>query len=227
MKKLLFTAAIAVIGFTQVSAQDFSYGVKAGLNIATLSGDDIENNDPKLGLHIGATGEYMVTEKFAIQADLLYSMQGLKQSGFEEINFNGETSRLDLESDVKLNYINLPIMFKYYITKGFNVELGPQVGFLVSAKADVELKSTSSITGTETIKIDQDIKDQTKSVDFALAFGLGYKFDSGLNLGARFAASLGNAFEDTSNSGSGDTEFDATGSDARNGVISFSVGYMF
>lgn len=234
MKKLLFSAAMAVIGFTQVSAQEFTYGPKAGLNMATLSGDDIENNDPKFGLHIGAAAEYMFNNKFAIQADLLYSMQGLKQSAYQEFTFNGVTERLDVDSTLKLDYINIPIMFKYYITRGFNIELGPQVGFLISAKAEVEAKATVSGGGqssSESQSLNQDIKDQTKGVDFGIGFGLGYKFENGLNLGARFTGSFVNVFEDAKSSSTNmdtdDLQFNATGADAGNGVISFSVGYMF
>ena len=57
-------------------AQNVTFGVKAGLNFACLSGDDAEDFDGRTSFHIGATAEFSLSETFSIQPELLYSGQG-------------------------------------------------------------------------------------------------------------------------------------------------------
>ena len=198
MKKLFLFMALAVFALN-VNAQDetlqaetsqgVTFGVKAGMNFANLNGD-IEENDMKLGFHFGGVAEIMFNDKFAVQPELLYSSQGT------QFDFAGETLKYNLD------YINVPVMAKYYVAEGFSVEAGPQVGFLVSAKS----------------KFDGDTEDieDLKSIDFGFNFGAGYKLDSGLNFSARYNLGLSN-IDDVDNS-----DFEI-----KNGVIQVSVGYMF
>jgi hypothetical protein len=95
-------------------------------------------------------------------------------------------------------------MAKYYVAEGFSIEAGPQVGFLMSAKAKAE--------GEE-----EDLKDFVKGIDFGFNLGLGYKMESGLNFAARYNLGLSNI-----NDGEGSDDFKN-----QNSVMQVSVGYMF
>ncbi|KAF2518520.1 PorT family protein [Flavobacterium salilacus subsp. salilacus] len=188
MKKLLLSAA-AIMAFSVVShAQEIKFGVKAGLNIADFGGD-AETEGSRTGFHAGGLAEFKLTETFSIQPELLYSMQGAKGKDI----LTGE------EYDLKFDYINIPIMAKYYLMEGLSIEAGPQVGFLMSAKAE-----------------DEDIKDSYKSIDIALNGGVAYDLPMGLFFQARYSAGI----SDIS---------DIEGSDDKitNNVISLSVGYKF
>ncbi|WP_179020139.1 porin family protein [Winogradskyella forsetii] len=197
MKKLLLLVAVATFGFSNLNAQgDIKFGVKAGANLATLNGD-LEDLKSKLSFHIGGVVEIPLTEKFSFQPELLYSSQGAELDeglGFGGVSFNAK---------YKLDYVNVPLMAKYYVIDNLGVEFGPLVGFLVSAKFDDETD-------------EEDIKDNFKSIDFGLAAGASYKLDFGLNFGLRY------------NLGLADIN-DVDGSDAKinNGVFQVSVGYMF
>lgn len=191
MKKVFLVFAIVTLGFT-VNAQEVTFGVKAGLNLASIAGDDTDGLDSRTSFHVGGVAEISISEKFSVQPELLYSAQGAKES------FEG----IDIE--VNLDYINIPIIAKYYVSEGFSLEAGPQVGFLMSAKAKAEGQS-------------EDLKDFVKGIDFGLNFGVGYKLDSGLNFGARYNLGLSNI-----NDGEGSDEFKN-----QNSVIQFSVGYFF
>lgn len=199
MKKLLFVVAFAAIGFTSVNAQEVKFGAKAGVNFASVTGD-IENADGKVGFHIGGVAEIVISDKFSVQPELLYSAQGWKEEYSEE--FFGET--YSYEFDAKLDYLTLPIMAKYYIAEGLSLEGGPQVAFLLSSKGEL-----SDEEGSE----EGDIEGLS-DIDFGVNFGLGYKLESGLNFGARYNLGLSNIIDE------GD-------SDVKNGVIQVSVGYMF
>lgn len=220
MKKLLFTAAIAVLGFTSANAQEVQFGVKAGVNLATITGDDIEDNSSKVGFHVGGVAEIKISEKFSVQPELIFSQQGTKSEFSESGEFGGNSFSYEEELKIKANYLNLPVMAKFYVAEGLSLEAGPQVGFLLSADAESEFTDTETfdgVTTTESGSFEQDVKDEFKSVDFGVGFGAGYKLDSGLNFGLRYNLGLSSIGED----------FDGEEYDVKNNVLQFSVGYMF
>ncbi len=79
---------------------------------------------------LGVVAEIMVSDMFAVQPELIYSSQG---SDYEESD-----EGFDFSGTVKLDYLNIPVMAKYYVAEGFSVEAGPQVGFLLSAKDEYD-----------------------------------------------------------------------------------------
>ena len=120
MKKIILSA-VAVFAFGFANAQEVKFGVKAALNVASLTGD-IEDTSSLVGFQVGGFAEIKITEKFAIQPELMYSAQGAETDG----------------DNLNLGYINIPVMAKFYVAKSFSLEAGPQIGFLVSAKQDGE-----------------------------------------------------------------------------------------
>lgn len=192
MKKLLLMAAVAVFGLSNMNAQEVKFGAKAGVNFATIGGDDTDGIKSRTAFHIGGVAEISISDKFSVQPELLYSAQGAKQ------DFEGT------EVEVNYDYLNVPIMAKYYVAEGFSIEAGPQVGLLLSAKGKA--------AGEEV-----DIKDFTSGIDFALGLGAGYRLDSGLNFSARYNLGLSNV-----NDGEGSDEFKN-----QNNVFQISVGYFF
>ena len=188
MKKL-FIMALLTLGFTFITnAQEVSFGVKGGANLANFVGDDL-SADMKLGPHFGALAEIMFTDKFGVQPELIFSVQGAQQ------DFGDETLKENL------NYINLPIMAKYYVTKGLSLEAGLQFGTLLSAKIKVDGET-------------EDVED-IKGLDISFGTGVGYKLDSGLNFTLRSNFGLSNIYKDSDDD------------KIRNSVLQFSVGYMF
>jgi hypothetical protein len=172
MKKLLLSAAFVAFGMGISNAQDISYGVKAGLNLANFGGDD-EFTDGFEGLtsfHIGGFAQIGISDKFMIQPELIYSQQGAQD---EE----------DSDLKLRINYLNLPIMAKYMVADGFSLELGPQVGFAISRK----------ITDGD---IDVDADDEIKALDFGVGVGAGYELPSGLMFSVRYNLGLANLLED-------------------------------
>jgi hypothetical protein len=116
MKKLILTI-VSILGFTLAIAQEFKYGLKAGLNLSNFLGD-AEENFIKIGFQVGGFAEIKISNKFAVQAELLYSEQGAKDK-FSENFFSYSFKREDV---IKLNYLNLPVIAKFYATEKFYVE---------------------------------------------------------------------------------------------------------
>jgi len=209
MKKILLTVvALATFGLSQ--AQDIKFGAKAGLNISTITGD-LEDAKSLVGAHFGGFAEIKISDKFAFQPELLYSMQGAK-SEYSESDTDYSYSE---ESKYKLGYLNIPLMVKYFATDKLFIEAGPQVGFLLSAKQDYSYSETY-MGITDSASIDGiDVKDNFETIDFGLNFGFGYEFTENIFAGARYNVGLSNIAKD-----SGDSK-------VHNGVFQISVGYKF
>ena len=209
MKKIILTvAAVFALGCANAqdkqSAGNIRYGMKGGMNVATLTGDETDTKS-LIGLHIGGFMEYKVNDKFAIQPELLFSMQGTR---YEYSEFDGFDT-YDVEDKFKLNYLNIPIMAKYYATKKFNIEAGPQIGFLLSAKYEY----SDSVYGSG----EENVKEFVKSVDFGLNLGVGFDFTDNIFAGARYSFGLSNIND------LGDYD----DFKSYNGVFSLSAGYKF
>ncbi|AUC81415.1 porin family protein [Lacinutrix sp. Bg11-31] len=190
MKKLLLITAISIFGLTKAQAQDVEFGAKIGANFSSIYGDTTDDIEMITSvINFGVYSEISLTEKFSFQPEIMYSIQG----------FSVVDNVLSTDNIVSLNYINVPLMGKYYVTKGLSLEAGPQIGFLLSAK-------------NENI----DVKDSFKSIDYGVNLGLGYKLENGLNFGARYNFGLSNI-----NDVNGSTD------KFRNGVAQLTIGYSF
>ncbi len=195
MKKV-FLAIALTIGLG-VNAQNIRFGAKVGLNVANLSNAELEGVklDSRMAYHVGAMAEIRLNSQFAIQPELVYSAQGSsKEKGGVTATF-------------KADYINIPVMAKYFVMDGLSLEAGPQLGILTTSKLTIDGKGIDEST---------DLKDYTESIDFGLGFGASYTVKYGLNVGVRY------------NLGLTDIAKDRDGGKAnKNGVFQVSVGYFF
>ncbi|MCD0466627.1 porin family protein [Flavobacterium sp. ENC] len=193
MKKIVLSImAILVFGFA--NAQKTRFGVKGGLNLSNWAGGDVEDTKSLVGFHVGGFAEIKIIEKLAIQPELLFSTQGTTIEG----GFGGDF-------DVKTNYLNIPVLAKYYIVEKFSVEAGPQLGVLLSAKLDGE-----------------DVKDSFKSVDLGFNLGAGYNFTDNLSINLRYTIGLSPLADDADIEDEGDY-YDS----AKNSNLALSLAYKF
>lgn len=197
MKKVLLFLVLGMFGMASVNSQ-IKFGAKAGVNFADITGKNVDSFDGRTSFHFGAVAEIEISEKFSFQPELIYSSQG---SDYSE-DFEGQS----FEGTVKVDYLNIPLMAKYYIMEGLSIEGGPQIGFLLSAKDEYD-------------DGEDDLKDFLKSTDFGINFGLGYKLDNGLFFSARYNLGLSDNLDNS--------EFESEGAEYKNSVIQLSVGYFF
>lgn len=170
MKKVFGVMFLTVGVAMFAAAQNTTFGLKAGLNVAKVSAPDGPEYDTRTGLHVGGLAHIHISRQFAVQPEVVFSMQGAER----------EVSGDDIK--YKLNYINVPILAQYMFNEGFRLETGPQVGFLTSATTevgDVEVKARDNYSG----------------VDVSWVFGAGYLFPQGIGIDARYNLGLNNIAE--------------------------------
>ncbi|MDR1980532.1 MAG: PorT family protein [Tannerellaceae bacterium] len=170
MRKPLYVVLFVLLVAAGIHGQALYLIPKAGLNLANTTHT---TGTIKPGLHFGLSAEYMFTPAFAAEAGFSYSMQGAK-FGHENV-------------DLKHDYLNIPVLAKYYVYNGFNIFAGPQLGF--------KINSSKIGFGGEHIGDLLD-RDMTKPVDFSAVIGAGYLFDTGLLFSVNVAVGLTDISED-------------------------------
>lgn len=207
MKKIILSA-IAIISFGFVSAQEVKFGIKTGFNLSNWTGDTKGSNLIYIvGINAGGFAEIKVSERFAIQSEILYSTQGTKNKNYAAYLGN-RLYKGDIKMD--LSYINIPVMFRYSTDGKSFMEAGPQIGFLTSAKTRTKLDGYAQT-------VDEDVKKIFKSLDFGINVGAGYNISDHLLINLRYYIGLANIAKTESGD---DTKI-------HNSVFSLSMGYKF
>ncbi len=183
MKKALLLVIALISGVFISEAQESRYGIRVGANLSSISSDDIPENleDGRVGVVVGFLADFAINSKLRIQPELQYSGQGNK------------------DKDLRVNYIQLPVILKYNFTNVFNVQLGPQAGIKIWEWEDNQNGNTDFGT-----------------FDFAAVAGIGVNITDNFFVDLRYAFGLSNVFDDK------DLIIDLDGK-SRN--IQLSVGY--
>jgi hypothetical protein len=163
-KKAIFIASLFLLFIAK--AQQAHFGLKGGVNISQLHFTDNQiSSDSKVGLNLCVLAHIHASKTWALQPELLYSLEGAQKVGSAGINYN-------------LNYLNVPVLLQYMFDNGFRLEGGPQIGFLLNAK-----------TKAGDVTVDNN---GFKSTAFSIPIGLGYIASSGPGLDTRYVFGLSN-----------------------------------
>ena len=176
----MLTVAIAATSIFAANAQADSdlvqLGLKGGVNFASFTGDDIGETSSRTSFHAGFVAEVPYSERFSLQGEVLYSGQGF------EIEENSLGKR-----EYKLDYIQVPILAKYYLVQGLSVQAGPQIGFLINEEVEYTGNGVSGQTDS----------DFANDFEFGVVGGLEYKLDSGIFLQGRYVYGISKLFDDS------------------------------
>ena len=152
--KHIFTLLAFFIVHSGFSQNQFRLGLKVGISIPNLKSS---GNNPvskgwssRQGPYTGVIAEMQIAKRFYLQAELNYSSQGGKKNGVQAIPTSSFTAYFppnttippyvyaDYSSEVKLNYMELPVLLKIEFQVGHKISLfingGPYAGYLLAAK---------------------------------------------------------------------------------------------
>jgi hypothetical protein len=193
---------ITLIGWFTSFSQDkkTQVGIKSGLNLAILSASINSESSYKPGFHIGM---YVKTPG-GFRPEVYFSSQGQKDNYVSPPSFvsTGKTT-------TTLNYLNIPLLME--LGKKVNFQVGPQIGFLLSAKEVGTISNQS---------VNSDLKEFTKSPDFSLVLGAGINASEKVNFGLRLNYGLSDIFNSPSSPG---VDFPSI----KNRVFHFYAGVSF
>lgn len=164
-------------------------GIKGGLNVAKF-GQEITNWDTKYSWHAGMLAHLHMSKHFAIQPEIYYSRQG------------AEDVKAGTNRQIELGYLQLPVLFQYMTGTGFRFQGGPQIGFLLNARQQLN-------GGTQT-----DVNSSFNKVDLGLTAGFSYVTKWSVGVDARYFYGLTDISK-------------APGANLNNLLIQLGVFYLF
>ena len=104
------------------------YGVKAGLNMTSMSNDMAF--DPGFGMGVGFRVGGFLNMRWGYRTE--NSSKGTGLWGFQpELMYSNQAVKTDA-GDVKMNYIAVPLLLKVYPTTALSIEVGPELSYLIS-----------------------------------------------------------------------------------------------
>lgn len=193
MKKILLSLCAIMIAYS-VSAQRVGYGPKVGLNVAMLTNKAF---DARMNFNAGAFIEYDLSAPWSLEFSAIYSRQGAKMKNFPV------SLTENRDATFRLDYMNMPLVAKFYPWMGLNVFLGPQFSYLVNA--EVKAKDMDAVS----------LKCVYKKFDIAAVVGVGYTWENGILVAAQYNCGLNPIYKDKSLK------------KVYNGVFQFNVGFRF
>lgn len=178
----------------------WSLGGKAGVNWATVRYPENILNDKAgfvVGGQVGAVATYQCNTYFDLQLELLYATHGYKDKTLVYNDEQGNTMYNGYSCHI--HYIDIPLLVKFFPVAGLNIQAGPQLG--------IGCALTDSWKGVEKFQ-------QPAGAELGVVVGLGYEFDSGLFVDARYTWGLTHSLRDVESAYEG-----------RN--VGISMGYRF
>lgn len=194
MKKILLSFIIALtatIAHSQTREKgSIELTPQIGYSSANYFGNGVTvENTPVSSVSYGLGGDYFFNNRWSLRSGLLFQTMGTKAGSF---NYKEE-----------LKYITIPVNANWHFgsTRKWNLNFGPSLGFLTSAK----------LNGT-------DIKDLANSTQIGFNYGIGYKIEVSEKISILIDLQAMTGLSDITK---------ASSSDIKNAYSSFNAGFVF
>lgn len=200
MKKYLLIALACF--FSVASKAQIQFGLKGGVNLATVRYISTDNSKARAGWNAGLLSEIPIQDNLLIRPELLYSSKGF---GFSA---RGTSSA----GTVKLNYIAVPVLFGYRPNSKSELLLGPEFGFLT--------KAVSKSSGFNT-----DLTNTFRHFDVGFDLGVAYNITKEFGVEARYNYGFKDLVNVVYMNENGDIS--GQGKNGANSVLQFGIYYIF
>lgn len=156
---------------TGLSFAQINVGGRAALNFSTLYGDGADEIDVPwgLGFAAGIAGKISVNDMIAVVPEVEVD---LRRQSEDETTWSTWA-------------IEIPILARINVMPQLFLEIGPQIGILLSSELERDYGAAS-----ETLKLGSDEIDALNTIEFAIDAGVGYSVMPKLDLNFRFALGL-------------------------------------
>ena len=201
MKKSIVTLLIIFISFTQSFAQ-VNFGVKGGLNFSNVKNIGTDDYLTKTSFHLGLFSELPLSKSFIVNPELLYSVKGY---AFPATPYTDAGS-------MSYNYISIPVLLGYKVSKKFMIKVGPEFNFLTDAVAKFGNEKTN-------------VSNHFNKFDMAVDLGVAYALKHGLGIEARYSYGFDDLFNGVQTDVNGNII--QSGSMGSNRVFQLGLFYRF
>ena len=180
MKKIMIL--IIVLSFTilgTLSAEGLGYGAKAGLNLANVVGEDVDEEAKiKLGVTAGGFVTYPLGDNLVIRPEVLFTQKGYRYKESEE--------GYDFKGKVKMNYLDIPILAVLQVAEGIKAFAGPYFDIYLGGEYEAKIEGDG-----ESMEFDEKIEgEDVNSLGLGLIFGGAYGVTDNIDVEARIELGL-------------------------------------
>lgn len=204
-KTFIALVCMVLVGGVAMAQKTFTFGPKVGIDYTHQWGKNI-NDESALNYQAGVFMEYRMNNKFAIAPEVVFATHARPKCEWKD--WLNEDPAHDVITTYQTNYINIPVLFKYYVTPSLSIELGPQLGLKVYDRCTDRLLPWED--GGKEVKEKHNMGH--RSFDFGLGFGATYNFTERFFVQARYTLGLIPI---------------SKGGEAKNGNAQLSIGYRF
>ena len=152
MKKLYLVIG-CLFSMHLMTAQFSSLEYKSGVNLSNIKGKLAA--DSKVGMYAGLLANFELNDTFSLRPELLYSQEGA--------------------SNAHIDYLRLPLMFKYSRNQEFNLLAGPNFGYMLNKSAQL---------------------DNVNAFDVGLSIGVLYRISQAFFVETRYYSGVVNIYRD-------------------------------
>ena len=192
--KTLSILIILLIATLNYSYSQTSFGPKAGINISNINNSISDTEFPtnlnnKPGYYLGAFAQKEFNNSLILRAELLYSLKG----AFYD-NYRGNDQ---LKTYENLRYINLPLLIGFRPIRNITL-LAENISVLVGAELGYFFERwtfSKDMAGKRMVASGR-LPSGYQAFDKALTAGVSYKFNSSLEVEARYNYGFKNIFSD-------------------------------
>ena len=125
MRTIILFAALLVAGTTVNAQKGFRLGVKSGANLNKIDGQSFDQGFD-FSYHAGAFVEYDFSKRWGIQPEVIWSQTSTKRGT------NLDAIYSTLPTNVKLDYLMVPVLLRYSPIGLLSFVAGPQFGVLIN-----------------------------------------------------------------------------------------------
>jgi hypothetical protein len=202
-KTMIALVCMLMAAGTAMAQKNFTIGPKVGVDYTHWWGKNI-NDESALSYQAGVFMEYRLNNKFAIAPEVVFAAHNRPKMEWQDWWMNEYPAR-DIITTYHTNYINIPVMFKYYVTSKLSIDLGPQFGLKVYDKYTDKWEEGGK-------KMKEKHNMGNRSFDFGLGLGATYNFNEKVFVQLRYTLGLVPLYK---------------GGNARNGNAQLSIGFRF
>ena len=198
MKKisfLLFAIFFSISFHTHAQETSLELGIKAGANyskftsVFSMNGRDDVVYQRKPGFYLGAYLSKGLSEKLYFQPELHFALQRtdflIKGVEIRTNDPEAGSDVLDIETNISESVIAVPLILRYYFTRSFFVDAGPQLGYIIDRSEKIEYDPFEQ-PGNPGPGVDYD----HDKFDLGLSLGTGYNLSQDLIINGRYFLGL-------------------------------------
>ena len=136
MRKILFLVfSVMFVSQHAIAQEKWVKSLHIGMNVATMKGEGVETDGCLFGPAVMCEVQRNLSKSFAVSAAIAFSRQGSKVQDFSNTSVAEGSSQSNISLDcLQYDYLNFPVLTKYFPIKNVGIQAGLEPGILLSAR---------------------------------------------------------------------------------------------